>query len=124
MGFCPKNTEFWHQDFPLHIHLGRHRLLVDPNFGQVLDANTLEPIFGSGFSPKKSGLAASLCHVAPAVSALLASFPAIVGEGSGTPNPKHGVFHSIKTTKTTGRPVFAKARRLDPEKLRIAEKEF
>ena len=101
--------------------LSANRLLVDPHFGQVLDASTLEPISGSEFSPRKSGLAASLCHVAPAVRTLLSSFPAIVGDGSGTPNPKHGVFHSIETT---GRPVFAKARRLDPEKLRIAEKEF
>jgi hypothetical protein len=108
----------------LHIHLGRrlqthsrrqfflsaNRLLVDPHFGQVLDANTLDPISGSESSSHKSRLAASLCHVALAVRALLASFPPIVGDGSGTPNPKHGVFHSIETT---GRPGFAKARRLD-----------
>jgi hypothetical protein len=94
--------------------LSANRLLVDPHFGQVLDANTLDPISGSRSSPHKSGLAASLCHMTPAVRALLASFPAIVGDGSGTPNPKHGVFPSIETT---GRPVFAKARRLDLEKL-------
>jgi hypothetical protein len=57
----------------------------------------------------------------PAVRSPLAAFPAIVGNGSGTPNPKHGVFHSIETS---GRPVFAKPRRLDPEKHRIAEAEF
>jgi cleavage and polyadenylation specificity factor subunit 1 len=90
--------------------LSANRLLVDPHFGQVLDATTLDPISGSGSAPRRSGLAASLCHVMPEVRALLTSFPAIVGDGSGTPNPKHGVF--------------AKARRLDPEKLRIAEKEF
>jgi hypothetical protein len=101
--------------------LSANRLLVDPHFGQVLDANTLDPISGSRSSPRKSGLVASLCHVTPAVRALLAASPAIVGDGSGTPNPKHGVFHSIEIT---GRPVFAKERRLDPEKLRIAEKEF
>jgi hypothetical protein len=51
----------------------------------------------------------------------LSAFPAIVGDGTGTPNPKHGVFHSIETV---GRPVFAKPRRLDPEKHLITEAEF
>ncbi len=94
---------------------------MDPHWGQVLDAATLDPISGSRKSPHHSGLAASLCHVTPAVRTLLASFPAIVSDGSGIPTPKHGVSHSIETT---GRPVFAKARRLDPEKHRIAEAEF
>ncbi len=80
--------------------LSANRLLVDPHFGQVLDATTLDPISGSGSAPRKSGLA-SLCHVMPEVRALLASFPAIVGDGSGTPNPKHGVFHSIRDNRKT-----------------------
>ncbi len=101
--------------------LSENHLLVDPHFGQVLDAESLEPLAPSGKIPGRSGLASSLCHVAPAVRSLLASFPSIVGDGSGTPNPKHGVRHSIETN---GRPVFAKARRLDPEKHRIAEAEF
>ncbi len=101
--------------------LSANRLLVDPHFGQVLDATTRDPISGSATDKRRSGLAASLCHITPAVRPLLASFPAVVGDGSGTPNPKHGVFHSIETT---GRPVFAKVRRLDPEKHRIAESEF
>jgi hypothetical protein len=101
--------------------LSANRLLVDPHFGQVLDANTLDPITGSRSAARRSGLAASLCHVTPAVRSLLSAFPAIVGDGTGTPNPKHGVFHSIETV---GRPVFAKPRRLDPEKHRIAEAEF
>jgi hypothetical protein len=37
------------------------------------------------------------------------------------PHPLHGVEHVIETT---GHPVFATARRLDPEKYAIAEKEF
>jgi hypothetical protein len=101
--------------------LSANRLLVDPHFGQVLDATSLDPISGSVSDPRRYGLTAALCHVTPAVRSILASFPAIVGNGSGTPNPKHGVFHTIETT---GRPVFAKARRLDPEKHRIAEAEF
>jgi hypothetical protein len=98
--------------------LSENRLLVDPHFGQVLDAKTLDPITGSESAARRAGLAASLCHVTPAVLSLLAAFPAIVGDGSCTPNPKHGVFHSIETS---GRPVFAKPRHLDPEKHQIAE---
>jgi hypothetical protein len=77
--------------------LSANRLLVDPHFGQVLDANTLDPITGSRSAARRSGLAASLCHVTPAVRSLLSAFPAIVGDGTGNPNPKHGVFHSIET---------------------------
>jgi hypothetical protein len=51
----------------------------------------------------------------------LAVFPAIVGDGKGKPSPKHKIHHTIETT---GRLVFAKARRLDPDKLRQAEAEF
>ena len=102
--------------------LAANRLLVDPFSRQVLDSETLLPITPSvSAPPRHSRFAAALCHVAPAVRNLLASFPTIVGDGSGTPNPKHGIRHSIETT---GRPIFAKARRLDPEKHRIAEAEF
>jgi hypothetical protein len=86
-----------------------------------LDAETLDPVSGACSARRRSGLAATLCHVTPAVRSLLAAYPGIVGDGSGTPNPKHDVSHSIEMT---GRPVFAKARRLDPEKHRIAEAEF
>jgi hypothetical protein len=100
-----------------------HHLLVDPFSQQVLDAQTLKPICSSAASAAsgRSRFTASLCHVSPAVRSLLASFPAIVGDGSGTPRPKHGIEHSIDMS---GRPIFAKARRLDPEKLRPAESEF
>jgi hypothetical protein len=51
----------------------------------------------------------------------LASFPADVSNEKGKPSPKHKICHTIKTT---GRPVFAKAHRLDPDKLCQAEAEF
>ena len=102
--------------------LARHRLLVDPFARQVLDAVTLRPL-GPAFAaaPQRSRLTAALCHIAPAVRSILSAFPSIVGDGSGTPRPRHGVRHAVETS---GRPVFAKARRLDPEKHKIAEKEF
>jgi hypothetical protein len=103
--------------------LSSNRLLVDSSSRQVLESDTLRPLSPppQAETPAKSRLAAALCHVTPAVRALIASFPAIIGDGSGTPAPKHGVRHTIETS---GRPVFSKARRLDPEKHRIAESEF
>ncbi len=101
--------------------LATNKLLVDPSSRQVLDADSLCPLSEPASPPAHSRLAAALCHVAPAVRNLIASFPSIIGDGSGTPSPKHGVKHSIETT---GRPVFSKARRLDPDKLRIAKAEF
>jgi hypothetical protein len=104
---------FWHQ----------HHLLVDPSAQQVLEACSLKPVSAAAASAPsgRSRFTASLCHVSPAVRSLLAAFPTVVSDGSGTPRPKHGVQHFIETT---GRPIFAKARRLDPDKLRTAESEF
>ena len=101
--------------------LSANRLLVDASSRQVLDADTLRPLSAPAAPPPRSRLAAALCHIAPAVRSLIASFPKIIGDGTGTPSPKHGVKHSIETF---GRPVFTKAHRLDPDKLRIAKAEF
>jgi len=100
--------------------LSAHRLLVDPFSKAVLFASSLEPV-GRTIAAGPSRFAASISHIVPAVRTLLASFPSIVGDGKGTPRPRHGVRHFVETS---GRPVFAKARRLDPDKLKIAEAEF
>jgi hypothetical protein len=100
--------------------LSAHRLLVDPFARAVLLADSLKAV-GCTFATTPSRFAASISHIVPAVRTLLASFPSIVGDGKGTPWPRHGVRHFVETS---GRPVFAKARRLDPDKLKIAEAEF
>jgi hypothetical protein len=100
--------------------LSAHRLLVDPFAKAVLFASSLEPV-GRAIASTPSRFAASISHIVPVVRTLLASFPSIVGDGKGTPQPRHGVRHFVETK---GRPVFAKARRLDPDKLKIAEAEF
>ena len=56
------------------------------------------------------------------VRKLLAKYPSIIRSESLTPTPTHGVEHTIDTGGH--RPVFAKPRRLPPDKLRIAEAEF
>ncbi len=100
--------------------LSAHRLLVDPFSKAVLFASSLEPV-GRTIAAAPSRFAASISHIVPAVRTLLASSPNIVGDGKGTPRPRHGVRHFVETS---GRPVFAKARGLDPDKLKIAEAEF
>ncbi len=52
------------------------------------------------------------------VKTLLQKFPSILRTGDVKPTPNHGVEHHIHTG------VFAKSRRLDPEKLQIAKAEF
>ncbi len=98
----------------------RHKLLVDTAGNQVLDAATLSPL-GPSNSRSDTGLIAELSAVLPPVRSLLAEFPGVVGDGTDTPRPLHGVKHSIETK---GRPFFAKSRRLDPDKLRTAQQEF
>jgi hypothetical protein len=56
------------------------------------------------------------------VRRLLAKYPSIIRSETLTPTPTHGVEHVIDTGGN--RPVFAKARRLTPDKLRITEAEF
>jgi hypothetical protein len=48
-------------------------------------------------------------------------FLELLQPSSAAPQPKHGVVHHILTD---GRPVFAKARRLEPAKCRITKEEF
>jgi hypothetical protein len=79
------------------------------------------------FSAKKeaprpqSKAAAGARHIHPRIPELLEEFPELVRLSTSAPQPHHGVVHHILTT---GRPVFAKARRLEPAKRRVAEEEF
>lgn len=52
---------------------------------------------------------------------VIEEFPEILNPTFSTPQVKHGTLHHIKTT---GPPVFARPRRLPPDKLAIARKEF
>ncbi len=101
----------------------RFRLLVRP---RAAGRPSLPP--GAGLEVSETALQtincrrdATHCSISLSVGSLLASFSAIVGDRKGKPSPKHKIRHTIETT---GRPVFAKARRMDPDKLRQAEAEF
>jgi hypothetical protein len=56
------------------------------------------------------------------VKTLLQKFPSILRTGDVKLTPNHGVKHHIHTGSHP--PVFAKSRRLDPEKLQIIKAEF
>jgi len=120
--------------------LRANKLLVDPARGCLVMAGCLsiisgvpaagwtasaaEPVSGSGggtAAPDGSDLVAALQHADPTIRHLLADFPAVLAADLINHKPLHGVEHVIETT---GPPVFAKARRLDAEKLRQAKAEF
>jgi hypothetical protein len=56
------------------------------------------------------------------VKRLLQKYPSILRTGDLVPKPTHGVVHQINTERHP--PVFAKARRLEPAKVLVAQKEF
>jgi hypothetical protein len=64
---------------------------------------------------------ATLRQLPVALRTLLAEFPALLPCPGVKQPPLHGVAHSIETS---GRPVFAKARRLDVGKYKQAREEF
>ena len=107
-------------DFLRHFHL-----LVDVAGSRLLDAATLEPIpaVSSSSSNSKSHLYAALISTPQEFRDLLAEYPDVVSaKGFSSSKPKHQVLHTVPTVP--GPPVFAKARRLDAEKLESARKEF
>ncbi len=61
-------------------------------------------------------------NLPPQVQKLLQEFPTLLRPSAAQPKPLHGVVHHIDTGSAA--PVFARPRRLDPEKHRIAEEEF
>jgi hypothetical protein len=65
--------------------------------------------------------AAGACPIHPRISQLMEEFPDLVRPPTVASQPQHGVVHNIETN---GRPVFAKAWRLEPAKKKVAEEKF
>jgi Reverse transcriptase (RNA-dependent DNA polymerase) len=101
--------------------LARHRLLVDAYARRVLRATSLRPLAPPAAADRCSTFLAAVSAFSSAIRTLLAAFPSIISDGVSKPQPRHGVEHVVETT---GQPVFTKARRLDPNKLKAAEAEF
>ena len=97
-----------------------NHLIVDAAAHQVFLAGTLEALV-QPIPHLRSELYAAFVHTEPAYRDLLAEFQDIFTASPGRVPPLHGVEHEIHTT---GPPVYAKARRLDPDKLSVAKAEF
>ena len=108
-------------DFLAHFDLS-----IIPNKQQVLHVATgrtfTKASTSSFISPWDAHTAAAVAELPAQVQQLLAEFPTLLRSGTDTPKPLHGVSHHIDTGSAA--PVFARPRRLDPEKHAIAEAEF
>ncbi|KHJ41124.1 hypothetical protein D918_08817 [Trichuris suis] len=100
--------------------LRAHALLVDVRGQRLVDAEMFNSISLSHTRATAPHLASVASHDNE-YAKLLTEFPAITTPQFTTVNPKHGVQHHIPTT---GPPLYARARRLPPDKLRLAKTEF
>jgi hypothetical protein len=92
--------------------------------GRVLESSSLNSVGESFLSSDDPGfLRVALLSTPECIRELLSDFPDVLSSDGFTASPpSHEVRHHLLTQP--GPPVFAKARRLDPDKLEIAKKEF
>ncbi|WP_316207648.1 hypothetical protein, partial [Escherichia coli] len=97
-----------------HFHL-----LPDLQKQLLINANTYETVAGTN----KAVINLQIALVDPKMkyAQLLSKFPTVIGADKPRLIKKRGVFHYIKTTAP---PCAQRARRLPPEKLKIAKAEF
>jgi hypothetical protein len=103
--------------FELSIIPAKRQVLHAASGRTLTQASTSS--FVSPWSPETAAVAAAL---PPQVQKLLEKFPSLLRPSAAPPKLLHGVVHHIDTGSAA--PVFARPRRLDPEKHRIAEEEF
>jgi hypothetical protein len=96
------------------------KLVVDMDAGQLLDLATMQR-FGPAACSSSSGLLANIQATPKAFRDLFTEFQDVANPSGRLPDVKHGVEHVLETT---GRPVTAKFRRLDQDKLKAAKDEF
>ncbi len=97
--------------------LRHHHLLVDMAGGRVLESSSLSNVGESFMSSDDPGfLRAALLSTPECIREMLSDFPDVLSsDGFSASPPRHEVRHHLLTQP--GPPVFAKARRLDPDKL-------
>jgi hypothetical protein len=78
--------------------LARHKLPVDSAGRCVLSADSLKPLSPPSIPCHCSAFTSSVGHITPQVRELLASFPAVIVNGTAWPQPRHGVEHVVETT--------------------------
>ena len=88
-----------------------------------MDADSLDALSAVSSPAASDPFCAHLQQAPREIRKLLSEYPDVLSShGFSASTPKHGVFHNLPTAP--GPPVFAKARRLDPEKLASAKAEF
>ena len=97
-----------------------HSLLVDVLNGRLVDALCFSSIPGVKERGDRAYFSSSLDE-GNAFTRLLGEYPTLTQPTFSAASAKHGVEHRIETT---GAPVHARARRLDPAKLSVAKAEF
>jgi transposase InsO family protein len=109
------------KQFKLCVDVVNEKLVPVEIFSAPIPVAALDRPAGGGQATSRPAAAPLHGSLPPAVQMLLQKYPDVVSTGTTHPHPLHGISHSIETS---GRPVFAKARRLDQEKLQCAKKEF
>ena len=104
-------------DFLKHFHL-----MVDARAGQLVDTRTMFIIPAAGGEKRaRGGVFSAVSSAPPSYRDLLVEFQEVLNHQGNLPPPLHGVEHHLPTT---GRPVTARFRRLDPEKHQAAKAVF
>lgn len=104
--------------------IAKNSWVVDLDGMQILDGKTMAPIFSAPWVDDLHNNTedfTGLVTLDPRISSLLSEFSDIRGASFSDIKPQHGVEHHILTT---GPPVHARFRRLDPVKLEAAKAEF
>lgn len=99
--------------------LAFYDLLVDAKNKRIIDSKTSLNVYGKKVTDAVESV--KIISGSGQYYELLAQFPEITRPG-GVVSIKHNTVHNIKTTK--GPPVASNPRRLSPEKLKAAKKEF
>lgn len=102
-------------DFLSHFHL-----LPDCRLNRLIDITS--GFFSKGYARTTSQLSIKSVNISSPYAKLLAEFPELTGLPGLPRIIKHETVHHIRTTP--GPPVCSRPRRLNPEKLNIARKEF
>ena len=101
--------------------LAESGLLVDLQRRRLVNAATYECI-GANYASDDALRVLGVASKTPSpLASVIDDFPSILTPNFSTDAPKHGVEHHVPTS---GPPVFAKARRLSPEKLAALKKDF
>lgn len=97
-----------------------HGLLVDVKNSRLVDAMTFSSLACVRGEAAYGGLSSSLSE-GNSYQRLLGEFPSLTQPTFSAATTKHGVEHHIDTN---GPPVYARARRLNPDRLAVAKAEF